>query len=71
MARQEKIELLKARVTADPCDAAGWEKLLAETARGRKSEEQYVMLKQIYENIVSIFPTAVCCFLKDRIICLE
>ena len=59
MARREKVQNLKSRVSADPCDAAGWESLLAEITRGRKSQEQYVQLKQVYEDIVTKFPTAV------------
>ena len=53
------IPVLKARVAADPYDSVAWEQLLGEIIRGRKSDEQAAQLREVYEDLLSKFPTAV------------
>ena len=55
----EKIQALKERVASDPFDHIGWEHLLGEISRGRKSDEQAAQLREVYEDLLSKFPTAV------------
>ena len=59
MGNPEKIQSLKGRVAADPYDNVAWEQLLGEISRGRKSEEQAAQLREVYEDLLSKFPTAV------------
>ncbi|KAG7671919.1 hypothetical protein Ndes2526B_g07151 [Nannochloris sp. 'desiccata'] len=58
MGNPEKIQALKDRVASDPFDNAGWEHLLGEISRGRKSDEQAAQLREVYEDLLSKFPTA-------------
>ena len=59
MVAPEKIKALKARVAADPYDNVGWEQLLGEVSKGRKSDEQNAQLRGVFEDLLSKFPTAV------------
>jgi hypothetical protein len=54
----DRAAALQARVHADPHDAAGWEALLGELARGRRSPEQAAALRAAYEELLARFPTA-------------
>lgn len=56
----DKIVELQSRVSSDPYDVAGWDQLLGEISRGRKSDEQTAQLREAYEDLLSKFPTAVC-----------
>jgi hypothetical protein len=58
MGNPEKIQALKDRVASDPFDNGGWEHLLGEISRGRKSDEQAAQLREVYEDLLSKFPTA-------------
>jgi hypothetical protein len=63
MGISEKIQALKERVASDPFDNVAWEHLLGEISRGRKSDEQAAQLREVYEDLLSKFPTAVCYFI--------
>jgi len=55
----DKVQALKQRVGYNPYDALGWEQLLGEVSRGRKSDEQTAQLREVYEDLLSKFPTSV------------
>jgi hypothetical protein len=63
MGNPEKIQALKERVASDPFDNTGWEHLLGELSKGRKSDEQAAQLREVYEDLLSKFPTAVGSFI--------
>lgn len=67
MGNVEKIQSLKGRVASDPYDNIAWEQVLGEISRGRKSEEQAGQLREVYEDLLSKFPTAVSLNTKLRI----
>ena len=54
MGNPEKIQSLNGRVAADP-----YYNVAGEISRGRKSEEQAAQLREVYEDLLSKFPTAV------------
>ena len=59
MATETKIQRLQSRIASDPFDTAAWEQLLGEVSRGKKSDEHVAKLREIYEDLLSKFPTAV------------
>ena len=59
MGAPDKIKAYRERVEYNPYDATAWEQLLGEISRGRKTEEQTAQLREVYEDLLSKFPTAV------------
>lgn len=53
------IDQLRQQVAENPYEYQNWENLLREVGKGPRSEEQIVALREVYENIVAIFPTTV------------
>lgn len=73
------IDQLRQQVAENPYEYQNWENLLREVGKGPRSEEQIVALREVYENIVAIFPTTVrrllaiiytCCISLSHIPCL-
>eukprot|EP00889_Picochlorum_renovo_P008866 jgi/Picre1/35896/NNA_003354.t1 len=58
------IDQLRQQVAENPYEYQNWENLLREVGKGPRSEEQIVALREVYENIVAIFPTT-CAYWKD------
>lgn len=59
MGNPEKIQGLKSRIAANPFDAVAWEQLLGEISKGRKTDDQDAQLREVYEDLLGKFPTAV------------
>lgn len=53
------VDQLRQQVAENPYEYQNWENLLREVGKGPKSDEQIVALREVYENIVAIFPTTV------------
>ncbi len=58
------IQQLRQQVADDPYDYVNWENLLFELGNGPKSSEQTASLREVYENILAIFPTS-CAYWKE------
>lgn len=66
MGRPDKITALKEGIAKDPFNTLAWEQLLGEISRGRKDEGQVAQLREVYEDLLSKFPTAVSCECQQR-----
>lgn len=55
---------LRQQVADDPYDYQNWENLLREVGKGPASVEQTATLREVYENILAIFPTS-CAYWKE------
>ena len=55
----ETVEYYQNLVAENPYDVQNWDGLIYSVKNGPASDEQTAKLREIYENIVSIFPTAV------------
>jgi hypothetical protein len=59
MVRTDKITALKESLAKDPFNTLAWEQLLGEISRSRKDEDQVTPLREVYEDLLAKFPTAV------------
>jgi hypothetical protein len=59
MGNPEKLQALKSRIAANPFDSIAWEQLLGEISKGRKTDDQDAQLREVYEDLLGKFPTAV------------
>ena len=55
---------LRQQVADNPYEYQNWENLLRELGSGAKSDERTAALREVYENVVTIFPTT-CAFWKE------
>lgn len=55
----DTVEYYQNLVAENPYDVQNWDGLISSVKSGPASDEQTTKLREIYENIVSIFPTAV------------
>lgn len=61
---ESTVQQLRQQVADDPYDYQNWENLLREVGKGPKTPEQTAALREVYENIVAIFPTS-CAYWKE------
>jgi hypothetical protein len=55
----DTVEYYQNLVAENPYDVQNWDGLIFSVKNGPAGDEQTAKLREIYENIVSIFPTAV------------